>query len=142
MKHIFEMQRVFAGKGMMVYASQEHQILEIFWKGLTSSEEFRKAGHKIVDIALKWGIRKWLIDQKSMMIFPKDFDWALQELYPVLSNSLGKEAFVSIVLAQNYYGEYAVKQALKQFFPQGSLSAAYFENHEAAYQWLIEVDRE
>lgn len=142
MNHNYEMQRIFMGEGVIIYANREHKLVELVWKGCTSSVEFKEAAFALVDLTRKWKIDKWLVDQKNMMIYPQDFEWALKEIYPELIKFGQKKSVVSIVLSDNLFGEFSIKKALNQYFPKGNLRVAYFDNPGVAWNWLLEVDQD
>ncbi|MEO1652005.1 MAG: hypothetical protein AAFU64_00550 [Bacteroidota bacterium] len=142
MQHIYQMDRLHVGKGIMIYGNREHKVLEVVWKGSTSSTEFQETAQFVLNIAQEWQINKWMINQKDMMIYPKDFEWAKQELIPEAQKKLDKNTVVAIVLSNNLFGEFSLKQALNDGFPNGNLNVAYFENSDEAWCWLVECNKD
>ncbi len=134
------MQTIFQGKSIRAQWNASHQLMEITWSGPSTSKEFRKASQSILEEALVRQPSRWLLDQKGMMIFPEDFDWFKEKMFPQFQPYLINSK-LAIVLSSNPYGEYAMKQFLKGLYPNGHLHVFFFEETAFARQWLIEAEQ-
>ncbi len=118
---------------------ENHQVLNLEFLKSCSSASYRAAWQDVLSIMAKQGIKKLFLNEKNMSIYPKDFEWLLKEWVPRSLPLLDKSFALSIVIPQNLYGEFSLKQALRKYLPNGTLQISCFMEPVSAKMWLIEA---
>lgn len=134
------MEKLYQNPSIQIDYNRAEDILEILWTQPSSSDEFRAAGNFLSSIAPEKQFKKWLLNQEKMMIFPQDFFWAQQQLYPQLAELVDHSGKVAIVLSQNLFSSVFIKKTLLDTFPKGNYYVFYFPEPSSARAWLREVD--
>ncbi len=139
-----------AAKGAMLYENDQVKMyvdedvpcLVNEWHGFLSSDEFRSAILKLVDLleehAPTYGVLNMLADTRKLnVVSPRDLEWINQEVNSrYVENGAHFEAFV---VPEEVFGESSVKRYIRQTTSQGLFTVQLFDSMEKAKAWLREV---
>lgn len=107
------------------------------WKGTTRSAEYRRAWEAALCYAKLMQVRKWLLDQREMNIFPSDFRWVVEDWFVRYQKAVETGGVWAIIPAANFFSSNQVRQEADRLQAQNmQFCRRYFEQTEAAWAWL------
>lgn len=137
MTHTPSSQIIYTSKSITIHVHPQKLVIEVHTRGISKREELREALDHFVAYILEHNATKCLLNLREFMLFPKDFDWLMDQIQ-IEGRKLSKDVVVSIVMPKNLFGEYSLKKNLHTHFPEGNLSIFYFDELKDANLWLSE----
>jgi len=131
---------IYQNEHLTISLESHIHVIQQKWEGVPSSENFYKGCLISMNLAIKHQIRKWLLDQRELMMFnPKDLQWCTQKWLPELIRQLGANMKIAVVLQDmNQFGKLGSDILLRAGFAMNPyLESRYFLDNEEAKEWLI-----
>ena len=118
-----------------VYLDTSLQVIHVEWDGLVPSYVFRQTIACVLELLKSREVYGCIYDlAKLKSIPPQDQDWLIEEVVPLLSkSSLRKVAFLE---SFTRLGQLNMSELVYSSFPTINFEFQYFENVEAAMEWL------
>ena len=135
-------QKVSIGK-IDIIVHEEDQFIEMTWNSSTTSEIYRTACLKLLEVVKKYPFHKFLYDQRNMgVISQADTKWSYEEYYPAYMQIVGRHKKSAVILSSSVFGEFSVKNLVggiekTKNTEEDILVNQYFKEKEPAIEWLI-----
>ncbi len=121
-----------------IWFSGDYGFIELLWKGLIPSTEFRELAAKILDALDKTGVNKILSDNTNWKIISQqDLGWAANRWFPK-AEAKGVIKLGS-VLSQDIFNRSA-ERTIDSLTEIESMKVRHFESRQEAIYWLRESD--
>ncbi|WP_207433474.1 STAS/SEC14 domain-containing protein [Sabulibacter ruber] len=106
------------------------------WNGFLSTQEFREAVTKCVELMEEKGIVRWLADNRKMKVMRKaDQIWFQEQIIPrILRSSVRRMA---TLVSEDFFNKLAVEQLMQRVGSLGHLAMHDFEDEASAMTWLM-----
>jgi hypothetical protein len=122
----------------LIGVEPEHALMAVIWTRPILNQDYRDLWDKILPIAEKYHITRWLLDQREMgPMMPADMQWVVEDWYPRSVKKLGKHRRSAIVVSKNIFGELTVKKGINGLKETQDLESRFFDDPDAARQWLL-----
>lgn len=117
----------------------EDGFIELLWKGLIPSAEFRGLATKILDALDKTRVNRVLSDNTNWKIIsPQDLGWAANHWFP-MAEAKGVIKLGSI-LSQDIFNRSA-ERTIDSLTEIESMKVRHFESRQEAINWLLKSDK-
>ncbi len=115
--------------------NNDMEFIELLWKGLIPSAEFRELAIKILDALDKTGAKRILSDNTHWRIIsPQDQGWAANSWFP-MAEAKGVVKLGSI-LSQDIFNRSA-ERTIQSLTDIETMQVRNFPNREEALDWLV-----
>ncbi len=119
--------------------NKENSFIELSWKGLIPSIEFRELATKIFDALDKTGVNLILSDNTNWKIIsPQDLGWAANRWFP--KAELKGVIKLGSILSQDIFNRSA-ERTIDSLTEIESMKVRHFESRQEAIKWLCESDK-
>ncbi|WP_157600578.1 hypothetical protein [Rufibacter sp. DG15C] len=116
---------------------EEQSLGMAVWQGKLRSEEIREAILLCGYVVERYGLTRWLADNRKMRAFsPEDQLWILQNAVPqILTGSLRRMA---TVVSEDVQHTESIAQIVERTGDTANLVLCDFSEQEAAVEWLLQ----
>ncbi|WP_205503605.1 STAS/SEC14 domain-containing protein [Rufibacter psychrotolerans] len=106
------------------------------WNGFLSSEEFREATQKCIELMEEQGITRWLADNRKMRVIRQaDQQWFAETIIPrMLNTSLRR---IATLVSEDVFNKMAVEQLMQRANSKEQMTIRDFNQEAAALAWLM-----
>jgi hypothetical protein len=122
----------------------------IIWHGFASSADFRAACMRSLELMQARSLYKGISDARNLRIIGMaDQQWFTEEFVPqVLSLGLSPVFYSAVVVPNDFFGRQSLDQIVEQVddvmakpaYHDIQVRTEYFDNSDAARQWLKHID--
>ncbi len=116
---------------------EDKECIFAVWKGFTSSKDWRKYHHLLINFLKNNKVSKILSDTKDHTLVPKkDIDWAVDYVTPILIENGLK--YLAMIIPDDDFGKMTTDTYVNK--AKNLFNVKYFDNLKKAKDWIFNIE--